>query len=180
MQKPSTLCLTLASAGLWLVLTACGGPAPGAPANPPLWVGTDTGDRLALAEEQMGLKETASHTLEGDFPFGDAVQVTCGPAASGPHPAFRISFTSRDLELTVIVPPTPGGHDGEQQARAVLGRVGSEGGYLESDGAGTATIRSASERAGTFAASGTFQVELTGEAGQGAVSGSFERCYHFT
>lgn len=180
MQKASTLCLALASTTLWVVLTACGPAAPGAPTNPPLWVSADTGDRLALAEEQMGLEETESHTLEGDFPFGDAVRVTCGPAASGPHPAFRISFTGRSLELTVIVPPTPGGHDDEQQARAVLGRVGSEGGYLESDGAGAATIRSASERAGAFAASGTFQVELTGEAGQGAVSGSFERCYYFT
>lgn len=176
----ATLRITLAL----LLLTSLGGciePPPGAPVESPYFMDLDSGDYPHLARQQMGLEETTTASVEGDFPFGDAVRVTCGPAASGPHPAFRVAFQGPGVELTVIVPHhAPGGHAGEQQVRAMLGRVGSEGGYLESDGQGTARIESASDRAGTFAASGTFEVELSGEAGQGTVSGTFEGCYYFT
>ncbi len=162
-------------------LAGCVEPPPGAPVDSPYFLDLDSGDDPHLARQQMGLEDTTTASVQGDVPFGDSVHVTCGPATSGPHPTFRVVLRSQDVELTVIVPHhAPGGHDGEQQVQAVLGRVGSEEGYLESDGEGAARIESASDRAGIFAASGTFRVELSGEAGQGSVSGSFEECYYFT
>lgn len=159
----------------------CGEPEGGAVTEPPLLVDKGTGDRPDLAEEQMGLEEDPSHTIQGDVSFGEDARVGCGPAASGPHPAFRIVVSDGDHELTVLVPHFyPGGHDGEQEVRASLGRVGSDGGYAQSEGQGTASLHSASHQAGAFAVSGSFEVELSGEAGGGRVSGTFEECYYFT
>lgn len=159
----------------------CAGPQGGAVTDTPFLVSEDTGDRLDLAEEQMGLEEDASHAIQGDVSFGEAARVSCGPAASGPHPAFQVVVSDGDHQLTVLVPHhTPGGHDGSQEVQATLGRVGSDGGYAQSEGRGTASLHSASHQAGAFAVSGSFDVELSGEAGGGRVSGTFEECYYFT
>lgn len=161
-------------------LFGCAEPPPGAPVAPPYFVDLDSGDPRGLAKQQMGLLEPRSVSMTGDFPFEEA-SVACGPAAPGPHPDFLVFVTARNLELTLIVPDhVAERHEGERQVQAVLGRVGTEGGYLEADGVGTASLRSTSDRAGAFAVSGTFQVDLSGAAGHGAMSGSFEGCYYFT
>jgi hypothetical protein len=54
-----------------------------------------------------------------------------------------------------------------------------DGRLRESTGSARLTLDTPGHRAGTYAATGSFEAQLQGEAGQGRMSGRFEGCRYF-
>lgn len=166
-------------------LTGCANPPPGGPVESPYLIDLTTGDRMHLAERQMGLsdEEPPRVAVEGDFPLTGA-RVACGPAGAGAHPAFRLEIIATGeeaLALTLVVPDFHAAADPEgRPAEATLARVGADGSYLESTGTARVRLEAPGHSAGNFHASGSFTAEVAGEAGDGSLSGTFAECYYFT
>lgn len=166
-------------------LTGCANPPPGGPVESPYLIDLTTGDRMHLAERQMGLsdEEPPRVAVEGDFPLAGA-RVACGPAGAGAHPAFRLEIIATGgeaLALTLVVPDFHAAADPEgRPAEATLARVGADGSYLESTGTARVRLEAPGHSAGNFHASGSFTAEVAGEAGDGSLSGTFAECYYFT
>lgn len=162
------------------LVAGCGPTRPDPWRHPVLLVDFAGMNDTANVDAEMGLGEGGPVVeLSGDLaPVGE-VRLACGPAGSGPHPPLRLRLTGEGSELIVTLQAEDHGegHDG-QEAEVRLARL--EGGELvESTGHGTLHLHPATHRAGRRSVSGTFEAELEGAAGSGAVSGRFASCYFF-
>lgn len=150
-------------------LTACG----------PTTADTDSIQGEAIAERPV---EEGRLVLTGELAHDGAAAVTCASVGHGEHGGLRLELSpGGDPSVVVAVEVHDLHGDGTYEAEIEVQRS-DDGVFAASEGHGEATLELGTELARDTATrwvSGEVAGSYQGEAGDGELEATFERCFHF-